>query len=136
MRGARQYGFLVGISAGVFSALHSPAVWALFCAAEAILLSVYAVVIWRRTGMFWMTLGGIIAATMEVVMAAAAVSGDPARGVPLPPLTFFIGGAAALTLTHLAASRRESDGYQRWQRHMESMSLRDLLLLRHIPTLR
>ena len=135
MAGAK-YGALLGVFVAVLSAWKSPIAWASLWAVQTILLAIYTKLTWQRTGMFWMTAGGAGATLGAAALVPASLAGYLVGTLPAPwRLIFWINGAV-LVLTHALSWLLERDRYRRWKQHMQPMSLRDMLLFRHIPRLR
>lgn len=108
----------------------------------ALLLAVGAVVLWRRTGMVFATLGFVVGAVGLALFAwlkgrfadAWMAAGLAEAGFPATPVVLVL---AALAPTFLfVESRRSPRKWRLWRQRMESVRLVDFLLLRHIPDLR
>jgi hypothetical protein len=139
MKAGAKYGSLIGGLFAVMSAWNSPIAWASCWAVQAILLAMYTKLTWQRTGMFWMTVGGADATLAAAALAAAPLAGYPVgnmRDMPASWMLIFGINTAVLALTHALSWLLERDRYRRWKQYMEPMSLRDMLLFRHIPHLR
>jgi hypothetical protein len=138
MAGAK-YGALLGVLIAVMSVWNSSIAWASFCAIQTILLAIYTKLTWQRTGMFWMTVGGADATLTAAALMLASLAGYPVgnmRNMPASWMLILGINAAVLILTQALSGLLERDRYRRWKQHMEPVSLRDMLLFRHIPHLR
>jgi hypothetical protein len=136
MKVGAQYGLLLGILFVVLDRLNSPIAWATYWATHAILLTIYTKVAWQRTGLFWVAVSGADAALFCAAFVPASLAGYTLRNLPSPWSTIFWFDMAALVLTELLCWVLYREEFRRWARHMDAMSLRDMLMYRHIPHLR
>jgi hypothetical protein len=130
MKAGAQYGLLLGILMFAFDRLNSPAAWAIFWATQAILLSINAKLTWQRTGLIWMTLGGVHAALFSATLVPASILGFTLRNLPAPWNVVFYANALAMPVWFFAAKSVHREQFRRWDRHMEPMAFH------HIPHLR
>lgn len=136
MTAGAKYGALFGVLFFVLNAWNSPIAWASFWAVQTVMLAIYTKLTWRRTGMFWMTAGGADATLAAAALVVASLAGYSLGKLAAPWMLFFGINGAVLVLTHALSWLLERDRYRQWKQYMEPMSLRDMLLFRHIPHLR
>ncbi|HUP46261.1 MAG TPA: hypothetical protein VM779_12190 [Thermoanaerobaculia bacterium] len=134
MNAGAQYGLLLAIvfiAAGALGSLGT----ALFFLLMAAQLAVGAVIVWRRTGLPWATLGDVVGAVGALAAATLFARGIPLVSLSAESIVFFI---AALTGPLLLAveAHVHRQQWQRWRAWMSEMSAIDVLLGRHIPDLR
>ena len=136
MSGSKFYGLLVGVLFGLANTMQNPipsvVAWSLLSVQSV----VGALVAWRRTDFRF------FAATLALVaVASAIIAGLASRGlrVPFVPLAWNA-CVAFLFLAALACfyieSKRQSVEWSRWRRSIKNHSALDILLFRHIPSLR
>ncbi|HEY2908188.1 MAG TPA: hypothetical protein VGJ29_19945, partial [Vicinamibacterales bacterium] len=75
MAASMMYGAVLGVLLVVLDAVKSPVAWAAFWTAEAILLSTYARLTWKRTGLLWMTIQGAHGALIALLLIPASLAG-------------------------------------------------------------
>jgi hypothetical protein len=103
---------------------------------QAVQLTVYSTVVWQRTGLLISTVGGFAAAFASVLWLVLLALGYSWRTLPVVwavPVVLLI---ALVPLSVIAEATIHRPEWNQWTRHMEGMGLLDVLLLRHIPTLR
>jgi hypothetical protein len=132
-----KYGLLLAVEMTVLFEI-APQPWgtvALFLV-QAVQLVAYTAVTWRRTGLLIPTIGGSAASLASVLLAILYALGYTWQTLPAVwgvPLVLLI---ALVPVSVIASARVHRPGWNQWKRHMEGMGLLDVLLLRHIPTLR
>ncbi len=136
MSGSTVYGVILGILLATVSTMKNPAgsviLWSLLSAQSAI----GAVIVWRRTGFRFFT-----AALVLGMGASALIAGLASHGLRLPfvPLAWNV-GVVGLILSALLClileSRRHPDEWRQWRKSAKQRTALDILLFRHIPSLR
>ncbi len=116
----------------------APQPWgsAAFWLLQAAQLTAYTAVTWRRTGLVISTIGGSAASFASVLLFMLYALGYTWRTLPAVwavPLLLLIGLVPLSVIAEAGIHRPE---WNQWKRHMEGMGLLDVLLFRHIPTLR
>lgn len=99
-------------------------------------LGTAAVVTWRRTRLPFASLAMAWAATASAALAAAGVAGVSWRTLVSENPIFTICAVLMCPTMFFIQARRDREAWRRWRERVESSSLRDMLLLRHIPNLR
>jgi hypothetical protein len=133
---AARYGILFGV---VWSALwfwDNPAAWAIHWTFQTIELAIYTILTWRRTGLLWAVIGGAHVAFISAACLGASLAGFTMRRLPPTWLSVFLVNCGVVVLLEFWSRRTHARQYEHWKRHMEPMSLGDLLMFRHIPHLR
>ncbi len=133
MPSSMMYGVLLGVVLAALNILKSPIAWTAFWSAQAILLVTYTRLTWRRTGLVWMTVGGAHAALIALLLIPASLAGYTLGNVP--PLLIAL-NLVALLAYYLLAMTVHRDQFRQWRRHMQSVTLWDMLRFRHIPYLK
>jgi hypothetical protein len=136
MKASIGYGALLGIVFFALDLLNNPIAWAAYWAAQAIFLLVFTRVVWERTRLLLITASGADAALVSAALVPASLAGYTLRNLPSPWMTIFWVDAAALVLLHCLSWLVYREEFRRWKAHIEPLSLRDLLMFRHIPILR
>jgi hypothetical protein len=136
MNAGFKYGLLLAVEMIVLLEI-APQPWGAvaFWLLQAVQLTAYTAVAWQRTGMLISTVGGCAAALASALCLVLLALGYSWRTLPAVwavPVVFLIG---LVPLSVLAEARIHPRKWAEWKRHMESMGLLDVLLLRHIPRL-
>jgi len=99
-------------------------------------LGTAAVVTWRRTRLPFASFAMAWAAACSTTLAAAGVAGFGWRMLVSENPILTICAVLVFPTMFFIESRRDREAWRRWRERVESSSLRDMLLLRHIPDLR
>ena len=131
MAASKMYGVLIGLLLATLTIWKSPIAWAAFWSVHAILLVTYTQLTWKRTGL--VTIGGAHAALIALLLIPASLAGYTLGNLPrlliAPNLVAFL----AFYLLAMTVHREQ---FRQWRRHMEDLTLLDMLRFRHIPYLR
>jgi hypothetical protein len=130
------YGLMLGVLIVVLDALHSRIAWACYWAVQAVFLAIYTRLTWQRTRLFWMAEGGAHAAIVSAVFVPVSLAGYTVGTLPSPWMAVLWVNVAVLAASHLIARFVHREQWRDWKRHMDSLSLWDMLRFRHIPYLR
>jgi hypothetical protein len=133
MAAPKIYGVLIGVLLAALSILKSPVAWAVFWTVQTILLAIYTHLTWKRTGLLWMTIGGAHATVIALLLIPASLAGYTISAVP--PLLIAL-NLIGLSVFYILARTLHRDHFQQWRRHMDSMTLVDMMRFRHIPYLK
>jgi hypothetical protein len=130
------YGLMMGIIVVVLETIGSSVLWTVFWAAQTILVATAALLTWRRTRLFWMTIGMTHGAVILAIHMAAHAAGYTIHTFVAEWRALFLANTAMMPVYVILARWREPDGWKRWEQHAEGMSVLDMLRFRHIPQLR
>jgi hypothetical protein len=133
MAAPKMYGVLLGVLLAALSILKNPIAWAVFWMVQTILLATYTRLTWKRTGLLWMTIGGAHATLIALLLGLASLAGYTISAVP--PLLIAL-NLIALSVFYILARTLHRDHFRQWRRHMDGMTLVDMMRFRHIPYLK
>jgi hypothetical protein len=136
MAAGAQYGLLLGAEMILLVDM-APQPWGavLFWSIQAVQLTLYTTVLWRRTRLVLSTLGGIAASLAAVLLAGLHTAGSSLDNLSSSWAAVIYTLIAVAPLSLLAESCVHRVEWTEWKHHMEGMGLSDVLLLRHIPRL-
>jgi multisubunit Na+/H+ antiporter MnhG subunit len=80
-----------------------------------------------------MTIQGAHGALIALLLIPASLAGYTLRNVPA---VWIAANLVALVASYFLARTIHRDQFRRWRRHMDGMTLFDMLRFRHIPYLR
>jgi hypothetical protein len=112
-----------------------PAGTVIFCGGLAMYMTWGALLIWRRTGLPFVTAAVLLAAIESAIWVAAAIIGYRFPALPTSWAALFYSLIVVGIVLMIAEQRIHADEWELWRRHMEHMGARDLLTGRHIPDL-
>jgi len=133
MAAPKMYGVLLGVLLAALSILKNPIAWAVFWMVQTILLATYTRLTWKRTGLLWMTVGGAHATLIALLLIPASLAGYTISAVP--PLLIAL-NLIGLSVFYILARILHRDHFLQWHRHMDGMTLVDMMRFRHTPHLK
>ncbi len=136
MKGAGTFGGLFVVLFTLMSYGPRPAAPAAVGTLWVVLLSVGAVLTWRRTGLRLAATGMATGAVAMIGYTRILVrTGDLFAARPVE-LAAFLGAALLCGVLMVAQPRTEPELWARWKAHSDRSTVLDHLLFRHIPDLR
>lgn len=135
MSAAAKYGLLLGIVASAAFALRNPLVLALVCFLLSLELLAAAFIVWQRMRLPYSSAAMLSGAAALLLFGVWSLTGSSFIDRPWPELLALSILLADGPIFFWLDSRRHSDRWAAWRRAVESSSLRDMLLFRHIPQL-
>lgn len=135
MSAGAKYGLLLGLVVGVVMATAPGRVLAALWLVLAMQLAVAGVVTWRRTRLAFSTAAMLTGSGTLMLLAYWTFSGRPLLERSWPELLFFIALVAVGPAFFWLESHRSAEQWKAWREVMEKATLKDMLFLRHIPSL-
>lgn len=135
MSAGAKYGLLLGLVVGTVIATAPGRVLAALWLILALQLAVAAVVTWRRTRLAFATAAMLTGSGTLMLLAYWTFSGLPLPERSWPELLYFIALVAAIPAFFWLESHRSAEQWKVWGEAMEKATLKDMLFLRHIPSL-
>lgn len=90
----------------------------------------------ERTGLFFSSLAMALGSAMAIMAVALFAAGYDLFTFPMPWAAFFWSGTVVVPTTLHVDMLLHPAKWEAWKRHMEGMSVWDMLRFRHIPYLR
>ena len=137
MKAAMLYGLMLGIAFPLLTAVApQPGGSILMWGAIAIQLAWGAVLTQARMGLFFSSLAMALGSALSIMVVALYATGYDLFTFPMPWAAYYWLGVIVVAITlhldmFLHPAKREA-----WRRHMEKVSVWDMLRGRHIPDLR
>lgn len=135
MSAAAKYGLLLGIVGSAVFALRNPIVLAFLWFLLSLQLFMAAFIVWKRMRLPYSTAAMLSGAATLLLFSVWSLTGSHLIDRSWPELL-----AVAILLSDgpiffWLDSRRHPDRWEAWRRVLESSSLKEMLLFRHIPQL-
>ena len=130
------YSLILGVVVGVVSTMQNTAPSAVLWALLSVQSAVGALVVWRRTDFRFFAATLAFAAAGSAIFAGLASRGLRPPFVPLAWNACLVSLALASIACLYAESKRRPVEWSQWRQSMKQRSAIDILLARHIPSLR
>lgn len=132
-----RYGLFLAVAIIVLTSIvPQPAGAIVLFALFTVQLSWGAVICWRRTGLPFMTATLVHGAVMSLSLVVLEASGHPLRDLAPESWVPYIGACVTGPLLMRIESRVNQTKWEEMARHMEDMTVWDIITGRHFPQLR
>ena len=135
MAAGTKYGLLLGLVVSVVIVTGSTRVLAALWLILALQLAVAGVVTWRRTKLMFSPAAMLAGSGTLMLLAYWTFNGRPLTERSWPELVFFLTLIAVGPAFFWLESHRSAEQWKAWGGAMEKATMKDMLLLRHIPSL-
>ena len=137
MKSAMLYGLMLGIAVPLLTTMApQPGGSILLWGAIAVQLSWAAALTRERTGLLFSSLAMALGSALAVMVVAVHAAGYDLFSIPMPWATVFWSGVVVAPITLHVDMFVNPAKWEAWKRHMEEISIWDMLRFRHIPDLR